>query len=338
MKKLWWIPVALGLARFAAAEDSVTLTPTALELPARIGPMRIEGEPYRYQPASLGTSWQYLGRGLSLTVYVYDAEVADIPDGGDTMPTCKQFEEAKHDVLNAGYGNARLVSQRLVRLLPPDDAPLVREASFEYVREGHPTVSYLWVTGFGKNFVKLRFSLDANLRDEAGDARSAVLGALGAALKPHVVPEDPHAKKSGPQLNLVSGSQDDMAAGFTYVLVQSMLLEKLPEEAPICGGQYFPSYPVEVATLRGMIEMQKSGMKGAFAQRLAEIDAAGFLGEFAWQDMHREWWGKSAPDDLKLGEYKTWKKKHLKGFKPPALGGVAINQPRPMPIESLDTP
>jgi len=56
MKQLWWFAAALGVAQSAASEEMVKLAPTQLELPARIGPMHIQGEPYHYPPASLGVS------------------------------------------------------------------------------------------------------------------------------------------------------------------------------------------------------------------------------------------------------------------------------------------
>jgi len=276
---------------------------------------------------------------LSLTVYIYDAEVADIPDGGDTIPACEQFEEAKHDVLNAGYQDPKVISQRLVRLVPPGDPPLVREAQFEYEREGRSTISYLWLTGVSKNFVKLRFSLDRALSDEVADARKAVLTALGTTLKAQLAPVDPNAKPAGSSISLaMNDNQDDMTTGFTYAIVQTAFLEKSPDAGPVCGGFYVPGFPEELATLRGVIEMQQSGMKSAFAKRLANIDAAGYLEEFVWMDMHREAWGTQPPDGLDLGNYKSWKKKNLRNFKPPALGGISIDHPRPMPIESLEAP
>jgi hypothetical protein len=336
MKQAWCLPMMLGLARLAvAAGDTVALLPTPLELPARIGPMRIQGEPYHYQPASLGVSYQYVGSGLSLTVYVYDEGVADLPDGGDTVPNCYQFEQAKYDVQHAGYGDVKLVSERLVRLAPPDDAPLAREASFEFVRDGRPTISYLWITGFAKNFVKLRFSLDADLRSEVPEARAAILGALGATLKPHLAPADPDAKKPGTSMNLVMGGKDDdLSAGFMYTIMLSTILDKSPEQAPVCGGQYPPSYQADLAAFRGVGSLGGKSDKSPFAKKLGEIDAAGFLEEFVWVDMHRDYWGNDTPDGLTLKDYKTWKKKNLKRFKAPPLGGVAIDHPRPMAIET----
>ena len=131
----------------------------------------------------LGSSYQYLGRGLSLTIYVYDAGVEAIPDGADNIPVCDQFEDAKNGVTKAGYRDMALKSEQMVRLAPPGDVLLAREAVFEFVRQERKTISYVWVTAAAKNFIKLRFSLDAELRDEVPEARRALLDALGEAVQ-----------------------------------------------------------------------------------------------------------------------------------------------------------
>ena len=176
-----------------APADKVLLAPSPVELPAKIGPMHITGEPYHYDPVALGVSYQYAGRGLSLTVYVYDADVKGIPDGGDSVAACEQVEEAKLGVVHAKYPNTVLTREQLVQLSPNEDFPLAREARYELEREGRPAISYIWVTAVAKNFIKLRFSFDKDLKDEEIDARRGILDALGEAMKPHLGPVQPDA-------------------------------------------------------------------------------------------------------------------------------------------------
>ena len=66
------------------------------------GPMRFDGQPHKYDDPRLGASYQYMGGGLSLTVYVYDLGAVNIPDGGNTRLACEAFEGAKGDVQHAG--------------------------------------------------------------------------------------------------------------------------------------------------------------------------------------------------------------------------------------------
>lgn len=345
MNPLWrWTGLALMVpAGQATAADTVKLAPTRLEIPARIGPLASDGVAHGFGDRSLGVGYQYNGSGLSLTVYVYDAGVVDIPDGGDTVQACQQFEQAKGDILHAGYANATLKSQQLVRLAPPHDLPLAREAVLEYTRGDQALVSYLWMTAFDQNFVKLRFSLDLRLRDEIPEARRAVLDALRAAMEPLLAAkpalenrtaDEPAGKNSGTSITLaLGGDGDDMEVGILYTMLVAGLVEQRPEEVPVCGGQLVPGFDAEVAVFRSLAGMEAEGERSLFGQQLADAEAVGYLEELVWADLHRDEWGKRAPKGLELRAYKSWKKKHLKGFHRPALGEVVVDRPRPMPLE-----
>ena len=91
------------------------------------------------------------------------------------MSTCREFEIAKAGVLQT-YEKPQLKVEQLVRLNPPDDLPQMREAQYEYDREGKPTISFIWITTAAKHFVKLRLSMNPRLREELPEARRAVLG------------------------------------------------------------------------------------------------------------------------------------------------------------------
>ena len=322
-----------------AAGEKVVLAPTAVELPVKLGPLHLTGEPHKYEPASLGVSYQFSGRGLSLTIYVYDADVKDIHDGGDSVEACEQVEEAKHGVIHAKYPNTVLTREQMVRLLPNEDFPLAREARYELEREGRPAVSYIWVTAVAQKFIKLRFSFDKQLSDEELDARSAILEALGEAIKPHLASARPEAKtEEGPGMSITMGFDGDVTAAMLYTTLLSSVLEQTPELVPPCGGTVVPPFDVDVGVLRAVMEMSAQGMDSKFAERLATIDKAGFLEEFVWNDMHREEWGTSEPADLAIADYLEWKKKHLKRFRRPELGSVTVSHPKPLPLEGSATP
>lgn len=343
MKKLWWLAVACTGAPLAAfCQDMVKLEPSPLQLPPNLGPMRISGEPHRYDPAALGVSYQYSGRGLSLTVYVYDAALEQIPDGGDTAMSCQQFEEARFGLEHAKYPDTQLKSERLVRLGATEDMPVAREAVYEYVRDGQPTISYLWVTAVAKHFVKLRFSLDARLRDEVPEARIAVLSELGAAMKPYLAPvaeKAPGEKvKTSSSLNIAMGaSTEDMVAGILYLGLLSAALEEAPTLGPKCGGDFVPRFETELSALRGLLAFEEADKKSPFGKQLAKAEAAGFLEELVWTDLHREAWGAEPPAGLDTRGYETWRKKNLKRFKRPNFGSVGVESPAPLPVEPLGT-
>jgi hypothetical protein len=320
----------------SAQEANISLDPAPFKMPRRIGPLVGDPAPHRYDDPRLGVSYQFNGRGASLTVYVYTAGVQDLKDGPDTIPTCQEFEAAKQGVQQA-YQDVKLVSEHMVPLLPPKESPLMREAVFEFVREGRQKVSYVWITAASGHFLKLRFSVDQQFRDELPDARRAVLAAVAEAVEPHLAPVDPKAEKAGATLainsNMMTGSKDDMGSGFMYLLLMNALTDKAPELGPVCGGEFVPGYEGELGVHRTAF-LGDLDVGGKYGKTLRMIDKAGFLEEFVWVELHRDSWGDQAPEGLTLPEYQAWKKKKLKRFKVPNFGTVTIDHPRPLPLEA----
>lgn len=338
MRKSLWL--AMIVASGVPAQEPpvmVRLDPTSLELPRRIGPLMATGEAHKYKEAGLGTSWQYNAPGASLTVYVYDSQVAELPEGPDNTPVCLEFEFAKQGIQQS-YQDPRLISEHRVRLLPPADVPAMREAAFEYLREGHQTLSYVWITTVEKQFIKLRFSADQRLRDEMPEARRAILSAFGAAIQPHLAPVDPAAEKPGNSIGFNLGSADDAGEGLLYTMFLNAVVAKTPELAPVCGGEVVPPYETELSLYRGLFVDQSADEDSKFSKQVKKIDAAGYLDEFVWVELHRPSWGETAPDGLNLPDYKTWKKKNLKRFKVPQFGTVSVDYPRPLPLEAAGEP
>ena len=321
----------LACMTLAAHADPVKLLPGPYELPDRIGPMRYDGQAHKYDDPRLGSSYQYLGGGLSLTVYVYDLGTENIPDGGDTRLACEAFEGAKNDVLHAGYQNMRVRSEQLARLDPGAETPTAREAVFEYTRNDHPTVSYLWVTGASKQFVKLRFSVDDKYRDELIEARRTVLTALGDALKPHLGPMDPEVGRKKTSVNINSANDPAvMGTAFEYLIFLTADGIEHQENLPLCGGELVPDFAHELAAFRSLAT---DGKPSKLTRKLADIDRAGFLDEFVWSFRHREDWGNQPPEGLELAKFDSWRKKKLKNFTTPDFGSVTYDVPRPLPLE-----
>jgi hypothetical protein len=332
MARIWWMGVAV-FATLAHAEP-VKLLPGPFELPERIGPMRFDGQPHKYDDARLGASYQYMGGGLSLTVYVYDLGAENIPDGGNTRLACEAFEGAKGDVQHAGYQNVVLKSEQLARLDPAAESPTAREAVFEYTRGDRPTISYLWVTGAAKRFVKLRFSVDEKYRDELAEARRVVLTTLGEALEPHLGPVTPDAGKAKTSMALNGGTDpDQLSAAIIYLASLDVGSDEHPEIIPLCGGELVPDFARELHAFQGLAAMSGAGKRTAFTRRLDEIAGAGFLEEFVWTYRHREEWGAQPPAGLELEAFDRWRAKKLKRLKVPDFGSVNYDTPRPLPLE-----
>jgi hypothetical protein len=336
MKRIAGCLVLLAAARLVAAEDMVKLEPSPLELPVKIGPLLYTGTPHKYDQPGLGISYQYNAQGLSLTVYVYDADQKDIGDGADTMASCGEFEIARRGV-EQSYQKVELKAQRLVRVGEGADAPLIREAVYEYEREQHQAISYIWITAAAGKFLKLRFSADPRLRDELPDARRTLLTDVANAVQPFLKPTPAADKKakSSSSIHINGDAVDDAGAGFLYLGLLGAFVDKSPELAPVCGGTLVPDFETELSAWQGVLQMEEHKPSSHLTKVLAEANAAGFLDELVWVDMHRETWGTTPPDGVKLDAYAAWRKKHLKRFHPSEFGRLVFDSPRPLPIEPL---
>ena len=329
--------LAIGFgASASAADDTIKLLPSPLEFPTKIGSLESNGQPHKYDDPRLGKSYTYGAPGMFLTIYSYDAGVKEISDGGDTNATCEQFEEAKYGVPKApDFKNVTLKNEQLVRLGSTEDSPLLREAVIELDRGDRHGISYIWITGAAKYFLKLRFTAVDDLRDQLPDIRQGILSTVATAIKPHLQPIDPNAKKSGNSINIsMGGPESDMTDGFMYLTLLSLLTEKNPEHTPVCGGQYVPTYEEESGAYQGLLSFEEKGGSKLIKQ-LRDINKAGFFSEFVWVKLHRDEWGTTPPDNLKLAEFDIWQKKNLKKFKAPYFGTVGTGHPRPLPIIAL---
>jgi hypothetical protein len=184
----------------------VPLLPSPITLPARIGPMRYTGTPHKYDDPRLGVSYQYGGDGLSLTVYIYDSGETNLVDGADTTSTCREFETPKRACADV---SPQLKVEQLVRLNPPDDLPQMREAQYEFEREGKPTISFIWITTAAKHFVKLRLSMNPRLREELPEAPRGARGdGRGHQTPPRAGGSKAENAGSSVGFNLSGGSDD----------------------------------------------------------------------------------------------------------------------------------
>jgi hypothetical protein len=347
MKTGWWMSVILIWAP-AAIADTMKLLPTALEMPDRIGPLAYTGKPDTWADKRLGMSYKFVAPGMILDIYAYDAGVMRIPEGAGSRPVCEQFEQAKSELLHGGYKDAVLKGEQLARMGPTQDPPLAREAVFEAVMQDAPVISYVWITGAAGNFIKIRFSISAQLRYEVEDARRAVLNAVGDAIRPHLVPAGPAQPGGveaaagqdvkGKQVKIVMGPGTAAEPGFgmSYLVGLSTLTARSDVALPACGGRLRPAFATEVATWQLALRVATRTAAGSkFSNKVVEAEGAGYLEEFIWTLNHQEHWGDTPPESLDLKAFSKWSRKHLKNVRVPDFGYVDINHVRELPIERL---
>jgi hypothetical protein len=337
MKRLFWMACAWSCVGVTTPDDSrLRLEPTSLEIPLQFGPLSYRGTPDTFGDPALGRGYRFNGPGMALTFYAYDSGTSDIPDGADNIPVCEEFEHAKSDVMQAGYSHTVHKGDQLVRLSPPEDHPLAREAAFEFELENHPALSFLWFTAAEKNFIKVRFTADAQLRDDVPELRRAVLDALGEAIGPGSAPAKGTTENNSIDIAFGDTGKDEMTTGFLYAGILGAIAEKTPQAGPVCGGEFVPDFPTELSVYRALVSMRDSQDRRRLLDRLAAIEEAGFLHEFLWMDAHRDEWGTTPPEGLDVGDYQAWRKKKLKKFKLPRFARLVVHHPRPLPVDAAD--
>ena len=305
-----------------AAADPVTLTPSSFRVPKTIGPMRFNGE-NRYKDPRLGRSFGYNASGISLNIYVYDYGLTRVPDGPDSIAACEQYESAKREIENGGsYQNVKLRREVARRMSASSDAPVAREAEYEFDRHGKPAVSVLWLTVADGYFVKLRLSMRAEISDELEDARAQILSAIALSLAAHrsvstLPPFDPSSDTSIEVDANVAADETPIWVAYAAELLR--LAREQPQLRPVCGGRLEPGLAAEVsareAALREYRARPAAERTSAYFDELGRVADAGFLDEYVWHYLRDERDERDervdAAKPASLGEFETWRQEHL---------------------------
>jgi len=336
----------LACMTLAAHAGPVKLLPSNLEMPDHIGPLTYDGKPNSWPDKRLGTAYSFQANRMKLDVYIYDAGVPDIPDGAGSQATCQEFEQAKLGVMQGGYKDVVLKGQQLARMGPTQDPPLSREAVYYAEIYEAPAVSYVWITGASKYFIKLRFSAARDLGAELDEARQAILFTMGEAIRPHLGPPPPppapaasgeEGKKKSDTSIVINGSGlDDMTLGLIYLSTVGAIADNAPQLRPACGGPVELPFESEVSAYQAALTVAGGDAGGStFSKKLGDIAKANYLDEFVWTYRHRDSWGDTPPASLELDAFRHWSKKNLKRFKVPTFGYVQYEDPIALPIEPL---
>jgi hypothetical protein len=332
--------VAIGGSAAQAArlgDNTVRLLPSKFKLLQNIGPMRYTGE-NRYTDRRLGRSFGFGAAGISLIVYVYDYGLKDLPDGPDSVPACEQFERAKHEIEHGGnYQNVVLRSEVTRRMKDAGDAPLAREALYEFDRNGVHAWSYLWLTVADGYFVKLRLSLREEVKDEMHEAREEILGIIAHALaqRPPKPAAEPAARPPETSFDIDPGTDPAEASLWFIYAAELLSVSRATAHAmPACGGALVPRFDTELAARRAALRdyRARAAMErgSEYFTLLERIDAAGFLEEYVWHYLSKE---PSAPVGLDLAGFEEFRLRELAAHQPKTGAHVRVNTVRVLPLE-----
>ncbi len=330
-----------GAAAHAAAlsDNTVKLAPSKLRLAQNLGPLRYAGE-NRYSDRRLGTSFGYNTSGISLTIYVYDYGVRDIPDGPDSVAACEQFESAKREIEHGGnYQNVVLRHEVSRRMQDAAGAPMAREALYEFDRNGVHAISMLWLTAADGYFVKLRLSLRGEVADEQEDARAQILEALANAFTARPARPAPPPLDAQQDTSIevdAGGDPADAALWLSYAVELVHASREQPQSRPLCGGLFVPGFAAELAARRVVLPEYQSRAaslrNSSYFGDLARVDGAGFFEEYVWYFLRDERVDHTPPANLQLAAFDTFRQRELAAHVVLSGAHVRINAVRPLPL------
>lgn len=326
------IPAKLG-------DNTVKLLPSKFKLLQNIGPMRYTGQ-NRYSDRRLGRSFGFGASGISLTIYVYDYGLRGLADGPDSAEVCEQFERAKREIEEGGnYQNVVLRRQVTRRMTDVANAPLAREAEYEFDRNGVHAVSVLWVTAADGYFVKLRLSLRDEVADELAEARAQILATMAESFAARPArAQAAAAEKPGTSIVIEPGNDPAEASlWFHYVNVLLGAATESPERLPACGGTLVPGYQAELTARRSALQeflASDAAEQGSeYFSELAKIDGAGFLEEYVWHFLRDARLDKTPPGNLDLGAFQDWLAQNFPAHIVRTGAHVRVSTVRALPLD-----
>ena len=193
---------------------------------------------------------------------------------------------------------------------------------YEYEREAHPTISFVWITAAANHFVKLRLSMDPRLRDEVLDARRAVLAVVGEAIKPHLTPVDPDAKRPGSSLGINLErwrGRRDPGGNPVPGVAQHTGRASHPSSRRFAAAKWFPTWKPRLGVYRGVFGLDEELAASRLGKTIATIDKAGFLEEFLWTERHREAWGANPPREPEASRVRGMAEEKTQAIQAPGL-------------------
>jgi hypothetical protein len=341
--------VSCGAAAIRAAplgDNTVRLAPSQLKLPQNIGPLRFNGV-NRYSDRRLGRSYGYNASGISLSIYVYDYGIRNLPDGPDSVPLCEQYQAAKGEIERGGnYENVVFRGESSRSLRDAEGSPVAREAVYEFERHGVHAISVLWLVAFDGHFFKLRLSLRSELADELAEARTEILAAMADSIADSMANaraarrRDEPAGETAPvqEASIEVDSHYDAetsALWLSYALELVKYSREHPATRPPCGGRLMPGYAAELSARRAALAAYRardSANRGVrYFDELLRIDAAGFLDEYAWHYLRNERWDITPPPGLDLTAFDAYRQGELASHVVQSGARVRINTVRVLP-------
>ena len=178
--------IALLLVAVVSADDPKLPGPK-IDFPDIDGFTR--GKVQTYNQPGLGYSFSYTTPRIVVTLYVYNRDLKEIPDGVKSKVVKDEMKQVGLDLQEAKkqglYKSIKEVGEEEVVSLGKDkDAPPARRRQFLVDRtKGGEKFSDAYLTGYKDHFIKLRITYDLEEKAESDKKIAELLETVGSALK-----------------------------------------------------------------------------------------------------------------------------------------------------------
>ena len=144
------------LERCGASTIEYTHSDTKMVFVDRIGSLVFSG--FRdYGDSKFGVSMAYNTRGIASTIFIYNLDVENISDKPFSSEVADQFCQACNDTRRL-HDDANTLSMDIVDL----GGKYIIHESMEFSEDGMQKNSHIFVWGYNNNFIKIRFTYEAD--------------------------------------------------------------------------------------------------------------------------------------------------------------------------------
>lgn len=174
------------VAALPAAAEPYKNPATGLVFPDAMAGMA-KGKVTVFDAAELGVGIGYNLPGASITVFLYNLGMKEIPADVTSPDFKRQFEQAVGDIFQAGkmgvlQNISRLPGNEIVTV-PGGSGRKALSASFTFRMQERDVNSKLYLTQYRNNWVKLRFTYDAAMQNTGEEIFQRFLSELSAVLE-----------------------------------------------------------------------------------------------------------------------------------------------------------
>jgi V8-like Glu-specific endopeptidase len=154
-------------------------------LPDNMAGMK-KGKVTVFDRPELGTGIGYNVPGASMTIFVYNLGMKEIPADTSSAVFKGQFDQAVGDIYQAGkmgvMENVKRMPGSEMTIMPGKSGRKALTASFTFRMQGRDMNSKLYLTQYKNNWVKLRYSYDAAMQNKGEEMFQSFLAELSAIL------------------------------------------------------------------------------------------------------------------------------------------------------------